>query len=155
MAVLSKCSANKKRKKKTKVQWQCLRRLKSNLKICTWLIDRQLIDILAETSTWESHRISVKCFLWQDPGKCKQNSIKLKSNRIRLKLNWNRLMSNCWVYFRRDDNKMKKKASMLIQNNCIMSLTSISRWKSNKSIFCQFDPSNARIFQYLLTYLRL
>lgn len=30
-------------------------------------------------------------------------------------------------------------------------LTSISRWKSNKSIFCQFDPSNARIFQYLLT----
>lgn len=32
-------------------------------------------------------------------------------------------------------------------------LTSISRWKSNKSIFCQFDPSNARIFQYLLTYV--
>lgn len=31
-------------------------------------------------------------------------------------------------------------------------LTSISRWKSNKSIFCQLDPSNARIFQYLLTY---
>lgn len=30
--------------------------------------------------------------------------------------------------------------------------TSISRWKSNKSIFCQFDPSNAKIFQYLLTY---
>lgn len=47
-------------------------------------------------------------------------------------------------------NLQKKKTKKFLASQCLP--TSISRWKSNKSIFCQFEPSSARMFQYLLTW---